>query len=272
MDRLSPLLNRFDLSARVFHTGALCGWADFDESDGVGHLHILRSGSLRTSRSGQASLEVVTPSLLFYPSPSNHRLVIDDGKVADVLCASVDFGSASGNPLLRGLPELLVVPMNAAPALQPTLDLLFAEAGGERCARQAALDRLLGYLIIQLLRHAMAERLIDVGVLAGLADPRLSKAITAMHEQPGHPWSLEELAQAAGMSRARFAVNFRETTGATPMDYLTDWRLGIARTLLKKGLPVKRVAADVGYASSTSFARAFAQRCGTTPKRWLGSN
>jgi AraC-like DNA-binding protein len=56
------------------------------------------------------------------------------------------------------------------------------------------------------------------------------------------------------------------------MDYLTDWRLGIARTLLKKGLPVKRVAADVGYSSATSFARAFAQRSGTTPKRWLGSN
>ncbi len=271
MDRLTPLLNRFDLTTRVFHTGPLCGWADFDEADGVGHLHILLGGRLRASRSGQSDLEVSTPALLFYPLPSTHRVTIDDGEAADVLCASVDFGTAAGNPVLRGLPDLLVVPIDAAPALRPTLELIFAEAAAARCARQTALDQLVGYLIIQLLRHAMAERLVDAGILAGLADPRLARAITAIHDKPAHPWSLEALAREAGMSRARFAANFRATTGITPIDYLTDWRVGVARSLLRKGMPLKRVALEVGYASPTTFARAFSQRTGKTPGQWAAA-
>ncbi len=271
MDRLTPLLARFELSARVFHTGPLCGWADFDGTDGVGHVHLLREGHLRIASAGRATVDVTRPSLLFYPRPSAHELRTVEGRSVDVLCASVDFGAALGNPLLRGLPDLMIVPLDAAPALTPTLDLLFAEAFEQRCGRQAALDRLTEYLVIQLLRHALSARLLDAGALSGLADPRLSKAINAMHERPAEPWSLASLAGLAGMSRARFAANFRATVGATPMGYLTDWRLGVARTLLRQGLPMKRVAPEVGYATSNALARAFTQRVGVSPTRWLSA-
>jgi AraC-like DNA-binding protein len=103
----------------------------------------------------------------------------------------------------------------------------------------------------------------------GLADPRLANAIAAIHERPEHPWSLEELAAAAGMSRARFAVHFREIVGVTPFDYLADWRIGMAQTLLKRGKPLKIVAPSVGYASSTALTRVFTQRVGVSPTQWL---
>jgi AraC-like DNA-binding protein len=269
MDQLSPLLAQFELSARVFHTGSLCGWVDFDGTDGVGHIHLIRQGHLRIASAGRATVDVTRPTLLFYPRPSAHELRTVDGANVDVLCASVDFGAALGNPLLRGLPDQMIVPLDAAPALAPTLDLLFAEAFDQRCGRQAALDRLTEYLVIQLLRHAMAARMMDAGALSGLADPRLSKAINAMHERPAEPWTLESLARLTGMSRARFAANFRATVGATPMGYLTDWRLGVARSLLRKGLPMKRIAPEVGYATSNALARAFAQRVGVSPIQWL---
>ena len=271
MDPLNQLFARFELSARVFHTGPLCGWARFDGSDRDGHIHLLRHGSLRVFTAGQATVDVAKPTLLFYPRARAHRLQPADGEVVDLLCASVDFGEGLGNPLLRGLPDLMIVPLAAARPLAPTLDLLFAEAFEQHCGRQASLDRLTEYLVIQLLRHAMAARLVNSGALSGLADARLSKAITAMHERPAEAWSLQSLARLAGMSRARFAANFRAKVGMTPMGYLTEWRLGVARTLLRKGLPIKRVAPEVGYATANALARSFTQHLGVSPTRWLGS-
>ena len=271
MDRLTPLLARFELKARVFHTGMLCASTDFDGSDGVGHLHLVREGRLRIASSGRPTIDVAQPTLIFHPRPVAHQLRTVRGANVDVLCASVDFGAALGNPLLRGLPDAMVVPLRAAPSLAPTLDLLFSEAFDQRCGRQAALDRLTEYLVIQLLRHAMTTRTVNAGALSGLADPRLSKAITAMHERPSEPWTLESLARLAGMSRARFAANFRAAVGTPPLGYLADWRVGVARSLLRKGLPLKRVAPEVGYASSHALARAFAQRLGVTPTQWLGA-
>jgi AraC-like DNA-binding protein len=93
-----------------------------------------------------------------------------------------------------------------------------------------------------------------------------------MHGRPEHAWSLEELAHLAGMSRARFAVHFRRVVGATPFDYLTDWRIGIAQIMLRKGETLKLVAPSVGYASSTALTRVFSQRVGLSPAEWrLGS-
>lgn len=115
----------------------------------------------------------------------------------------------------------------------------------------------------------MNARLVESGVLLGLADERLGKAIESMHRRPETPWSLEQLAQQAGMSRARFAAHFREVVGMTPFDYLTNWRLGIAQTMLRKGTSLKLVASAVGYANATALTRVFTQRLGMSPSEWL---
>ena len=91
-------------------------------------------------------------------------------------------------------------------------------------------------------------------LLAGLADKRLARAINAMHAEPGHAWTLESLAAAASMSRARFAVRFRETVGMTPMAYLGEWRLSVAQSLLRQGRGVQAVADRVGYASASALS------------------
>lgn len=270
-DPLRPLLARLALSARVFYSGPLCGWHDFDESEGVGHFHVVRSGRLRVRSASGVEAQVDTPTLLFYPFPRTHQLVVPPGEEVDVLCASVDFGASRANPLLRGMPELMLVPLHATAELPLTVELLFAEAFAERYGRQAAVDRLAEYLVIQLLRHAIESRVVDVGALAGLADPRLSRSITAIHDHPGRAWTLERLAAEAGMSRARFAVRFRGVVGSTPMEYLTAWRIEAACKLLREGISPKRVAHEVGYASSTAFARVFQQRVGKSPAGWLGA-
>jgi AraC-like DNA-binding protein len=272
MDSLSPLFARFTLSARVFFSGALCGIADFDNTQGIGMLHVLRRGRLRVAQPPAAPLELTQPSLLFYRRPFVHRFEVDDAEGADLVCAFIDFGSAEGNPLLRGLPDLLAVAMTEMPGVEATLALLFDEAFAQRAGREAALDRLVELFVVLLLRHAIDARLIQGGVLAALADTRLAKAMTAMHERPEKAWSLEQLAHAAGMSRARFALHFREKVGATPLDYLTDWRVSVAQTLLRRGKALKAVAPAVGYSSPVAFARVFAKRIGASPADWLADS
>lgn len=267
-DRLSALLQRFELHARVVRSGALCGSADFDASAGVGHLHLVRRGPLLlTDPQGRRST-VDEPSVLFIPRPGAHRLDGGDSPGADVVCASIDFGGGDENPLLRGLPAFLCVPLAQLPGLDLAQQLLFSEAQDSRCGHDAVVDRLTEVLVIQLLRHAIAHRLVDGGVMAGLADVRLAKAIIALHAKPAQAWNLDGMAALAGMSRARFSAHFTRTVGVPPGDYLTGWRLGLARTLLRRGLPVKQVAADVGYASPSAFGRVFLQRVGATPTDW----
>jgi transcriptional regulator GlxA family with amidase domain len=162
-----------------------------------------------------------------------------------------------------------VVPLDALPKLAPALELLFSEASSELPGRQTALDRLFEYVLVLLIRSALKERLVDSGVLLGLADERLGKAIEGMHKHPETAWSLEQLAQSAGMSRARFAAHFRKVVGMTPFDYLTTWRLGVAQTMLRKGNSLKLIAAAVGYTNATALTRVFTQRLGTSPSESL---
>ena len=111
---------------------------------------------------------------------------------------------------------------------------------------------------------------LPVGLLNGLADPRLARALTAVHARPGEPWTLERLAAEAGMSRSRFAESFREALGTTPADYVADWRLTIARAELRGGKPLKLLASELGYANAYALSRLFTQRHqGLSPRAWL---
>lgn len=269
MDRLSPFFAHFMLSVRVFHSGRLCGTSGDHETRYAGHLHVLRQGSLTVTEANGRTIPIDQPSVLFYPRPFRHRFRADEGSGAEIVCASIEFGAGMLNPLVLALPEVLIVPLASVQELAPTVELLFAEAFGQLPGRQTAVDRLAEYFLVLLLRAAMEARLVEGGILMGLADSRLVHAITAIHERPEHPWSLQELAQAAGMSRARFAVHFRRIVGMTPFDYLADWRIGVAQDLLKRGKSLKIVAPSVGYTNSTALTRAFTLRIGMSPKAWL---
>ena len=267
-DRLSALLHRFELRSQRVFAGLLQEELVVQPAGHAGHLHLLRRGMLRLTGPQRHRRVVAVPTLLFVPRPLSHRLVPMGAEGAELVTARVHFGAGDENPLLPSLPALLSVPMAQLPGLEPAQQLLFTEAMARRCGHAAVLDRLVEVLVIQLLRHAMAEGLMDAGVMAGLADTRLAKAIAALHAEPARGWTLDSMAGVAGMSRARFAAHFAQTVGTPPGDYLTGWRLGLARRLLRRGLPVKQVAAEVGYGSPGAFGRVFQQRVGASPRDW----
>ena len=265
MDPLAALFAHATPTARTFFTGNLCQTAQFTD---VGHLHLLKAGALRVTQDGGADLELVEPTLLFLPRGRAHGFAVDPDRGADLVCATVELGGAEGNPIGLGLPECVVLPLAAHPALGPVCNLLVCEAFSEGGGRQTALDRLFDYLLILIVRHVIESGAVSTGVLAGLADPRLAKALTAMHEAPKKPWKLENLADIAGMSRTRFAEHFRKLVGRTPIEYLTLWRMTIARQLLGKGKPVKSVAVQVGYDSAAAFSRVFRRVTGQPPREY----
>lgn len=268
MDPLTPFFERFSLCARMFYSGQLCGISPkLDEQ--AGYLHVLRKGTLTVTHPNARQLVLDTPSILFFPRPHLHRVHGSEEEGADLVCATVEFGTGMLNPLIASFPEPFVVPLDTLPELAPALDLLFSEAASELPGRQTAVDRLFEYVLVLLIRSAINSHLVDSGVLLGLADERLGKAIEGMHKHPETAWSLEQLAQCAGMSRARFAAHFRKVVGMTPFDYLTDWRLGVAQTMLRKRNSLKLIASAVGYANATALTRVFTQRVGMSPSEWL---
>lgn len=263
MDPFAALFAHVAPKARTFFTGKLCQTAQFTDA---GHLHLLTGGELTVVQTGQGDLQFDEPTLLFFPRGRVHSFAVNPERGADLVCATVELGGAEGNPIGQGLPELVVLPLSSHPALAPACDLLLGEAFSERGGRQAALDRLFDYLLILIVRHVVESGRVATGVLAGLADPRLAKALTAMHEAPKKSWTLDDLAGIAGMSRTRFAEHFRGRIGQTPIGYLTVWRMTIARQLLAGGKPVKSVAPQVGYQSAAAFSRVFSRVTGQAPR------
>src|ERR1700747_1174482 len=235
MDRLAPFFEKFSLTARMFYSGFLCGSTGDQVSEHAGHLHVLRKGRLKITRPDARQMVIDAPSIVFFPRPRLHRLHGPEQEGAELVCATIEFGAGMLNPLIASFPELLVLPLDGLPELGPTVQLLFSEVFSKSPGRQTALDRLVEYLFVLLIRSAMKALLVDSGVLMGLSDVRLGRAIEGMHQHPETSWSLEQLAQRAGMSRARFAAYFRQVVGMTPFDYLTSWPLGGAQTMLRKG-------------------------------------
>ena len=266
VDQLSELLERFPLRAGVFHTGAMCGDYHFDRDTRPGHFHLIKSGRVELVHGGDGRHAIAEPSVIFMPDSDTHRLVADAG--VEILCASVRFGSGSSSPVVGALPTLLVVPLAEAPVLTSVCHMMFEEAGVERSGRQAALNRLCELAVVAVLRLCLEKKLASNGVLAGLADARLSKALVEIHRQPGREWSLDKLAALAGMSRARFSVRFRAVMGTTPGDHLAACRVAEAQQLLRQGLRLKQVAAQVGYGSASALTRAFTRVVGAAPAHW----
>lgn len=267
-DRLLELLKYFELQARVFQVGPMCETARFDDSDGLGYIHVLQHGTLHIESPDHAPLVIDEPSLFFYMNPTTHLLTPHNCEV-QMLCASMAFDNALSNPLASALPDVVLIRLRDMPTLDLSLQVLFREAAETHCGRQAILDRLIEVVFIQVLRDLMDQKRLKIGLLAGFAEPRLEKAIHAIHAEPARDWSLEKLAAVSGMSRARFAAKFRETVGMTPGSYLSAWRLGVAKSLLRQGKSVQWVADAIGYSNASALSRAFRVHTGLTPMEWI---
>ncbi|VVM43121.1 RCS-specific HTH-type transcriptional activator RclR [Pseudomonas fluorescens] len=269
MDRLSTLLSHFGVSAGTFHSGTFCGTTGFDGQQDCGHLHLLRDGELALKLGDMPHIQLTRPTLIFFPRPFRHQLFAAETSDTQLVCASLTFDGGAGNALAAALPDYLLLDLEEATTLSSTLDWLFMEAFSGICGREAMMDRLFEMLVIQLLRHLLTDREQSSGMMAGLADPRLARALNLIHETPGKSWTVAELSAAANMSRASFAEYFRQVVGQTPVDYLVSWRISLAQKRLREGKSIALIADEVGYESPSALARAFRRKTGVSPREWM---
>lgn len=193
----------------------------------------------------------------------------DPQATTQMVCGHLGFSRGADHPMLRALPEAIVMTAGDRarhPLLDETLRLVARRAFTEELGSAAAITRLSEVFFIETLRAAIAQSPQLARILGAMTDPQIGRALELAHNSPADPWSVESLAAATGMSRSRFAQRFTALVGMAPMAYLGEWRLqkALAR-LAETQVSVKAVAHGVGYRSPAAFTRAFVQRFGAPP-------
>jgi AraC-like DNA-binding protein len=155
-------------------------------------------------------------------------------------------------------------------ALRWSLERMRHELRDPQPGSSLVAEHLAHMMLVQALRLHLAEGLRGgVGWLFALADPQMRAAINAMHDAPAHRWTLQELAERAAMSRSSFAQKFKATVGASPMEYLTRWRMLLAGDRLTSASDsISMIALSLGYESESAFSTAFKRVMGCSPRQY----
>ncbi len=269
MDQLSVILQRFSMNTEVFFTGNLCGISDFSKEPNQGHLHLLKSGELTLiDERGKAEL-INEPTVLFFPTPHSHRMIGSENNPPELVCSNIIYNESTSNPIANALPPRLSFKLSDCEKLKQTAQWLFEEAFHDLCGRLPMINSLTNIFLIHVLRHVLNNNIMQHGLLAGLAHPQVSSVLLAIHEKPEQQWGLEDMAELALMSRSKFADIFKRTVGQSPGDYVIDWRIVVAKGLLRQNKPVAIVANAVGYENGSALARVFRKKLGISPKQWV---
>ena len=173
--------------------------------------------------------------------------------------------------LLRMLPPIVHIRKESdRAALRWSVERMMQELREGQPGGFLVIQHLAQMMLVQALRLHLAEGSRGgVGWLFALADKQMGAAISAMHADPGHPWTLQALSARAGMSRSSFALKFKATVGKAPMEYLACWRMLLAGDRLAKDRePVSVIALSLGYESESAFSTAFKRVMGCSPRQY----
>jgi len=201
-------------------------------------------------------------------------LNIDGGgsERAHLVCGFLGCDSRPFNPLIEALPPMMHIRSSGAAHgswLKEFTRFAVMEAGEKRMGGSGILSKLGELMFAELVRRYV-ESLPEEsrGWLGGVRDRHVGRALNLIHAAPSRPWTLEELAKEAGLSRSSFAERFAGYVGMPPIQYLQKWRLQIAASRLMDGASISTIAADIGYESEAAFSRAFKRVIGASPADW----
>jgi AraC-like DNA-binding protein len=210
------------------------------------------------------------------PLPIVYELGGGGAERARIVCGFLGCDERPYNPLLAALPTVIHLaaagPHATTGWLGTLLNIAVTESGSARAGSENVLARLSELMFVEAVRRYL-ETLppAQTGWLAGLRDPVVGQALSALHGGPSQPWTVERLGQLVGVSRSVFAERFTEMVGQPPMQYLALWRMQLASRLLIEGGQVSGVAEAVGYESEAAFSRAFKKLVGQAPATWRKS-
>ncbi len=190
-----------------------------------------------------------------------------------VVCGFLACDSRPFNPLLAALPRVMHISRKATAAegdmLGHFMSCALAESKAPRAGGEVMLARLSELMFVEAVRRFVAALPpAQLGWLAGLRDDLVGRALAVLHAQPAQPWTLEQLARDVGSSRSVLAERFSDYVGVPPMQYLAQWRMQLAATMLAGPTTLAKIAEDVGYGSEAALSRAFKKIVGVAPGTW----
>lgn len=300
-DLVSELLSGMRLRGvqyRRIQTGPEFGM-NFDARPGYAYFHYLAIGTALL-RSADGSLHRLSAgNAVLMPHGGEHALLSDDSvpvqpidsfttaPLGDAVsgvdtcpststipsailfygCMEFDLGGMQGlGPLMP--PFMLADAHNGRyPGLEPIFTSMKNEICSGRIGFAGVLARLAEVMAAMIVRGWVECGCENAsGLVAALRDPRLARAILALHRNPGHDWSVEELAAECNISRSVFAGRFQSTIGIPPLRYASELRMRLASQWLNRDrLSIDTVAHKLGYNSQAAFSRAFKRITGHPP-------
>ena len=192
------------------------------------------------------------------------------GAPTTIVCGVVRFDDPTAQQLVRLLPSIIRIEASSSPEMdwiQSTLRYMAAEARELRPGGETVITRLADILVIQAIRSWIAQDpAAQKGWLGALRDKQIGRAISLIHRNPDHPWTVASLASEVAMSRSAFAARFTELVGEPAMHYMASWRMHVALTWLKEDkVTLAELASRLGYQSEAAFSRAFKRFMGVSP-------
>lgn len=182
------------------------------------------------------------------------------------LIGHCSFASPDAELLVSLLPDLVVV--RGEDRLAALAAMIRDEARADRPARDVVVEHLLQVLLIEALRSTTQPGATS-GLLCGLSDMRIGPTLRAMHAAPDHAWTVAKLANEAGLSRSAFFTRFNRIVGVPPMSYLLNWRMTLAKHMLRAGQHgISEISDRTGYGSASAFSTAFVRHVGCPPARY----
>ena len=299
MDPLSDVLSL--LRVRNYHSATLSlggDWAfTFPEREGIKFTAVVKGscwlqveGEQQPQRLQQGDCFLMTRGMPFSLYSDMSQPVMDSDGHFQTLAADelalhyggddiqlvggrFDFSGVPTQLLLSSLPSLVHVQANdpQASLLRWALERFTSELQQKRPGRSLMNEHLAHLMLVEVLRtHLATLDSTGIGWFYGLADRNLSVALSAIHADPAHRWSVQELAQLATMSRSAFALRFKQVVGAAPMEYLTHWRMLLASDRLKNSDDaVSTIAFSLGYESESAFSTAFKRVMSQSPRHYV---
>jgi AraC-like DNA-binding protein len=192
------------------------------------------------------------------------------GEETRFICGYLGCEAGLIQPLLAGLPRVVRVHLRTDSAGE-WLENSICHAVERASVAAPGSDVITARLAEVLFAEALQRYLRQLppgrtGWLAGSGDAAVGRSLAALHRRPAHPWTLDELAEEASVSRSALTEKFARYLGQSPMAYLADWRLELGADALRTtSRSVVQVAAEVGYESEAAFNRAFKRRFGKPP-------
>ncbi len=216
------------------------------------------------------------PDMALYHRPKDGQLPFNitmGGARSDpshIVCGYLGCDARPFNPLLSALPRVIRVSNGAGGALGTLVEFAMLESKAPRIGGEAVLGHLSELMFVDVVRRYLGTLPADrTGWLAGLRDPFVGRALTALHRRPARNWTLASLAREVGLSRSTLAERFTQLVGQPVMQDLANWRMQLAANYLRSGTDsIAEIADRVGYESEAAFSRAFKKLVGSAPGEW----